>query len=272
MSLKDSTIQTTIHAVPTLKMEQAIIAQGFDLIIGLDEVGRGSLAGPVMVGAAALRSPSVQDHNVPTGLADSKMLTPHRRESLIEPLQTWSDAWSVGSASNHEIDQSGISHALGLAALRAISAIEDSCDVQAMRHEQNATETVQENQTAHLAPANQVSQPFSTLPRQTTVAVILDGPFDYITKALHAFDTPDVSIIPTVFTKIRADASCATVAAASVLAKVRRDALMTQLSQTHPEYQPFHWERNKGYGSAAHRAAIRQYGPSDLHRISWHLE
>ncbi|MFT8704988.1 ribonuclease HII [Bifidobacterium aquikefiricola] len=255
-------------------MEQSLVADGFDLVIGLDEVGRGSLAGPVMVGAAAVRADSMHARHVPNGLADSKMLTPHRRESLIDPLQRWSDAWSVGSASNAEIDQSGISHALGLAALRAISAVEDSCDLLASQYGlqgQHVTQTVQEQRTRHAAQAAVVGEQAPTMPRPITVAAILDGPFDYITKALNTFDAPEITIIPTVFTKIRADASCATVAAASVLAKVRRDALMTQLSQTHPEYQPFHWEHNKGYGSAAHRAAIRQYGPSDLHRISWHL-
>ncbi|MFT8639228.1 ribonuclease HII [Bifidobacterium sp.] len=240
MSSESSRAKATVHAVPTLEMERSIGSEGFDLIIGLDEVGRGSLAGPVMVGAASLLSASLRDHDVPEGLADSKMLSPQRRERLVAPLRAWTDTCAIGSASNREIDQLGISHALGLAALRAICAVEKALNLQSGSG-------------------------------QARVAAILDGPFDYVTKALNAFDTPDVSIIPKVFTKIRADSSCATVAAASVLAKVRRDAVMTELSLSSPEYAPFHWEHNKGYGSAAHREAIRKFGPSDLHRVTWHL-
>jgi len=66
----------------------------------------------------------------------------------------------------------------------------------------------------------------------------------------------------------KADQRCASVSAASVLAKVRRDALMAELSTAHPEYG---WEDNKGYGSAAHRAAIASLGPTEHHRVSWNL-
>lgn len=235
-----SKTSSIVHTKPTLALEQRIVAQGFDLVIGLDEVGRGSLAGPVMVGACALSAMSLGKLAIPNGLADSKMLTPHRRQALIEPIHTWSDAYAVGCASNKEIDEAGISHSLGLAALRAISKLEQMVRI-------------------------------SCEDSQLKVAAILDGPFDYITTALNAWDAPQIAIVPHVVTQIRADAACATVAGASVLAKVQRDALMSNLAMENPQYAVFHWERNKGYGSPAHREAIREFGPSDLHRISWHL-
>ena len=66
------------------------------------------------------------------------------------------------------------------------------------------------------------------------------------------------------------DRYCATVATAAVIAKVTRDRLMVELG-AQPQYEPYEWARNKGYGSAAHRDAIAEFGPSDLHRLSWHL-
>lgn len=113
-----------VHESPTLELERELAAQGYGLIVGFDEVGRGALAGPVMVGAAAIRACDLPELAVPDGVADSKMLTERRRETLFEPLQAWCAASAVGQASNSEIDEWGISHALGIAALRALNAVE----------------------------------------------------------------------------------------------------------------------------------------------------
>lgn len=113
-----------VHESPTLELERELAAQGYGLIVGFDEVGRGALAGPVMVGAAAVRACDLPELAVPDGVADSKMLTERRRETLFEPLQAWCAASAVGQASNSEIDEWGISHALGIAALRALNAVE----------------------------------------------------------------------------------------------------------------------------------------------------
>ena len=107
-----------------------------------------------------------------------------------------------------------------------------------------------------------------TLPK---VAGILDGPSDYITKALNTFDAPDVPIPADITTKVKGDQHCATVATAAVIAKVTRDRLMVDLAQSNPRYAAYEWAHNKGYGSAAHRAAIAEHGPTPLHRVSWHL-
>ena len=127
-----------VSVIPTLDLERAIAEQGYDVIVGFDEVGRGSLAGPVMVGAAAIwardldgaagasqgGSQESSPLEVPKGVADSKMLTEHRREAIFDELRDWCAAYAVGQASNAEIDEWGITYALGVAALRALSQVE----------------------------------------------------------------------------------------------------------------------------------------------------
>ncbi|MEE8724724.1 MAG: ribonuclease HII [Bifidobacterium crudilactis] len=226
--------------VPTLTMEQALAAQHYDLIVGLDEVGRGALAGPVMVGAVGVRSTRLDKLAVTPGVADSKLLSPKKRESIIEALEAWSDAWAVGEASNAEIDEFGIMHALGMAALRGVAKLES-----ALR--------------ANAEEAGQVS-----------ICAILDGSFDYVSAVVDSFDAPDLLYPIDVVTMVKADQQCASVASASVIAKVTRDRVMMSLAKQ-PPYAPYGWENNKGYGSVSHRETIARIGPSDLHRVSWHL-
>ena len=98
--------------------------------------------------------------------------------------------------------------------------------------------------------------------------VLLDGSHDWLSMPpATLFDAPDPT--PPVVTRVKADLECAGVAAASILAKVARDAVMVRAAE---EYPVFAWDRNKGYASAEHRAAIRSRGPSPLHRISWRLD
>lgn len=236
----------SVSVVPTLDMEQTIASSGFDVIVGFDEVGRGSLAGPVMVGAAAIRACDLSGPSplqVPDGVADSKMLTEHRREAIFEELKSWCASWAVGSASNTEIDDWGISYALGIAALRALGQAEEKLGIDGDGMLDG---------------------------KPVKVGAILDGPNDYITKALNTFDAPDVPIPADVTCKVKGDRHCATVATAAVIAKVIRDRIMVKLA-AQPQYAPYEWANNKGYGSAAHREAIAEHGPSDLHRLSWHL-
>ena len=227
-----------IPLIPSLNNEKSLLCEGYDWVIGLDEVGRGSLAGPVMVGAAAICKNQIEAQTIPEGLADSKLLTERRREDLFNPLQKWCTSWAVGSCTNKEIDEWGISYALGVAALKAIAKVEE--DIQISKKEN---------------------------PR---IAAILDGPCDYIDKVANTFDAPFVPIPVKVHTLVKADRQCASVAAAAVLAKVTRDNLMVTLSKK-PQYEAYDWAHNKGYGSLAHRNAIKEVGPSDLHRLSWNL-
>ncbi|MBT1180805.1 ribonuclease HII [Bifidobacterium sp. CP2] len=247
---------------PTLDLERSLAREGYDLVCGFDEVGRGALAGPVMVGCAAVWSRDLLASDadasdgvvpsgasvpldVPAGVADSKLLTEHRREAIYDELTDWAAAWAVGEASNVEIDEWGISYALGVAALRALAETERRLGLDGVRDGVDAS--------------------------AVRVGAILDGPNDYITKAMNTFDAPDVPVPAHVTTKVKGDRSCAAVATAAVIAKVTRDRLMTRIAASDPKYAPYEWEHNKGYGTEAHRAAIEEHGPSDLHRLSWKL-
>lgn len=215
----------------------------FDIVIGCDEVGRGCLAGPVMVGACAFSVPSVLSKAAgslfPAGLKDSKMLSEKKREQLVDPVQEWCDAYAVGSSTNREIDRQGIMAALGDAAARAIRHILETVGCSCRK-----------------------------------AAVILDGPHDYITPAIEAGGAAypvlsgcGIEVIPVV----KGDQKCVSVAGASVIAKVTRDRYMVGLAGRHPEWAAYAWQKNKGYGSAAHRRAIRLYGATPYHRVSWKL-
>lgn len=229
---------------PDWSHEMQLVSAGADVVLGFDEVGRGALSGPVMVGCAAffashIRQLVASNQPIPSLLRDSKMLTASERERLFEPLSQWADAWAIGASTNHEIDEWGISHALGIAALRALMQVE-----------------------AQLGAGKSGAG--------SSLAGILDGPYDYITPASATLDAPTLDQMPSIATVVKGDAHCASAACASCLAKVIRDRLMVQYSHD-PRYQKYDWAENKGYGTKAHRAAITKYGPSDLHRLSWHL-
>lgn len=275
---------------PTLDLERSLAAQGYDLITGFDEVGRGALAGPVMVGCAAIRARDLEPLDgddavelsgrtylgVPDGVADSKMLTEHRREAIFDELRAWCAAYAVGQASNTEIDEWGITYALGVAALRALSQVERELGLRlggglAARKAsmESAGEIVEGRPGDSVGESiGNCGESVRALPK---VAGILDGPSDYITKALNTFDAPDVPIPADITTKVKGDQHCATVATAAVIAKVTRDRLMVDLAQSNPRYAAYEWAHNKGYGSATHRTAIAEHGPTPLHRVSWHL-
>ena len=246
---------SNIPLIPSFKYEKDLLCEGYDWVIGLDEVGRGSLAGPVMVGAAVIGIKQVKENYMPEGLADSKLLSEKRREELYEPLQKWCTTWAVGSCTNTEIDEWGISYALGVAALKAISKVEE--DTKKLSFSVNA------DSGAKLGANSCANSNFR-------IAAILDGPCDYIDKVANTFDAPYVPEPVKVHTLVKADRQCASVAASAVLAKVTRDNLMVSLAKN-PQYAAYDWASNKGYGSLAHRNAIKKVGPSDLHRLSWHL-
>lgn len=275
---------------PTLDLERSLAAQGYDLITGFDEVGRGALAGPVMVGCAAIWARDLEPLDgddavelsgrtylgVPDGVADSKMLTEHRREAIFDELRDWCAAYAVGQASNTEIDEWGITYALGVAALRALSQVERELGLRlggglAARKAsmESAGEIVEGRPGDSVGESiGNCGESVRALPK---VSGILDGPSDYITKALNTFDAPDVPIPADITTKVKGDQHCATVATAAVIAKVTRDRLMVDLAQSNPRYAAYEWAHNKGYGSAVHRTAIAEHGPTPLHRVSWHL-
>lgn len=228
---------------PTRQLERSLLRSGYPLVAGMDEVGRGALAGPVSVGVVVV---DLRTRTAPAGLRDSKLLTPAAREALQAPVRRWCVASAVGHAAAAEIDAMGIIAALRLAANRAL---------------------------ADLASAGQAPH-----------AVILDGSHNWLAPPAQPplFEDledddggPTVSALPpagsgepVVHCRVKADLTCAAVAAASVLAKHERDTLMTALDGEHPGYG---WAVNKGYATPDHMAALRERAPSPQHRVSWRL-
>ena len=219
---------------PSLRVERSLQREGFRLVAGMDEVGRGALAGPVSVGVVVVDETS---RSGPVGLRDSKLLPPHRREQLVAPVRRWALAYGVGHASAAEIDEIGIMGALRRAGRRALHATGVRPDV-----------------------------------------VLLDGNHDWLTdparEGLLAFAETDTDAsgagdapLP-VRTLIKGDMRCSSVAGASVLAKVERDAAMVAYGTAHPVYG---WAVNKGYAAPEHRSALLEHGPCALHRRSWNL-
>ena len=214
---------------PSLRLERSLLRGGARVLAGMDEVGRGALAGPVSVGVVAV---DLATRSGPRGVADSKLLTANARTALLPALRAWGLARAVGHASPAEIDELGIVGALRLAGQRALAAV---------------------------------------VARVGTVdVVVLDGTHDWLTAPDPDLFTPADDAVPNVrvVTQAKADRSCASVAAASVLAKCERDDLMVALHDEHPQYS---WSSNKGYGAPEHLAALAAHGPTPHHRTSWRL-
>lgn len=193
---------------PTLARESAAWASG-RLLIGIDEAGRGPLAGPVV--AAAVVFPRHADQVA--GVRDSKTLSAPRRGLLAPALRSAALCWALGAASSREIDSLNIRIATILAMRRALHRV-----------------------LARLA----------AVPAE----VLVDG------LPVRELGHPHQALVD-------GDAHCYTIAAAGILAKTVRDDLMQRLSRRHPA---FGWERNMGYGTASHLAAIRHTGPTAHHR------
>jgi len=216
---------------PTLDYEKRFLPRGARFLAGVDEVGRGALAGPVSVGIAVV---DLRQMDLLADVRDSKLLKAADRERLDPLVRAWSVASAVGHASAREIDELGIMGALRTAGNRAWFEILG----------------------AGITPD----------------VVLLDGSHNWLSPAAQPSLFEEVVEDPgcdaPVHTLVKADMQCLSVAAASVLAKVERDHMMRQL---HLEYPAFGWDVNKGYGTAAHREAIRLAGPTPYHRVSWNL-
>ena len=229
---------------PSLRLARsAMRSHGLVRVGGMDEVGRGALAGPVSVGVVVVDAAT---RSAPAGLDDSKRLSPLERERLFPLLARWAPAWAVGHADNDEIDAWGILVALRVAGLRALAQL-------------------------------------STPPER----VLLDGTYDWLHRPVPApreetlFDAfeavPDpgpqeilwqASLAPPVDLMPKADRRCAAVAAASVLAKVERDRMMSRLGERDRRWG---WQDNKGYSAPEHLSALLEHGPCSWHRRSWRL-
>lgn len=203
--------------LPTLELEIELLRSS-SVVIGIDEVGRGAVAGPVVVGAAAVLADA---EAWPEGLRDSKRMTERRREQIAPLLRSWTRV-GIGWVDADSIDERGITRCLAEAAALAVADVERA--------------------GVDLSRAH----------------VLLDGSHDWLSPVL---DRP----IP-VTVREKSDRDCVSVAAAACCAKVARDAYMREAGERDPRYG---WAQNKGYGTAAHMDAIREHGPSPLHRQSW---
>ena len=277
-------------AAPTLKFEREFMASGVRLLAGVDEVGRGALAGPVSVGIAVV---DLENPRRITGVRDSKLLKPEDRERLEPRVRAWAVASAVGHATSREIDLLGLTAALRLAGTRAWEQVLASGVV--------PDAVLLDGSHNWLSPSSQGSlfddPGVFGEPDELGGPDVVDDPDEFGDPGVFAepgvFAAPTVRDFPEpsklvadgilgpggemptgipcdapVHTRVKADLSCLSVAAASVLAKVARDRMMKTF---HLEYPGFGWDENKGYATPAHREALQALGPSPHHRISWNI-
>jgi ribonuclease HII len=198
---------TLLPATPTFEWETTLRASGWARIAGVDEAGRGPLAGPVVAAAVILPLDLELE-----GLRDSKCLAERERERLFEQIVADAQAWGIGMAAAEEIDRINILRATHLAMARALSQLSPGAD-----------------------------------------GALVDG------LPVQGLPCPHQALV-------QGDARCVSIAAASVLAKVTRDRLMVRFEEAHPGYG---FARHKGYGTRDHLLALRDLGPSPIHRRSF---
>ncbi len=230
-------------------------------ILGIDEVGRGPWAGPLVIGAAILpdrfakNGEPLADESWQDALTDSKKLTAKKRENLAPQITEKAIATGLGWVPASELDEIGLSNALKLATRRAVCDALKVKDISAIKIDTDQTtkpESELERTSKRLSAqqkANKVSLPFTE--------IIIDGTQNFLK------DTPLenlVSVLP------KADAKVKEVSAASIIAKVARDNYMKELAEKYPGYG---FENHVGYGTAAHKTALEKLGPCPEHRQSF---
>ena len=194
------------NAEEKLQYERALLAKGIKYIAGVDEVGRGPLAGPVVCAAVIM---PLDDESIIVGVDDSKKLSAKKRETLAEEIKKRALAYTIVEVSEKEIDEINILEATKLGMKKAL-------------------------ETLSITPET----------------VLTDG-----NMTLH-IDFPQRSVI-------HGDALSYSIGAASIIAKVYRDKMMDEYAKEYPQYA---FESNKGYGTAAHIQAIKEYGLCPIHR------
>ena len=194
------------NAEEKLQYERALLAKGYRYIAGVDEVGRGPLAGPVVCAAVIM---PLEDAELIVGVDDSKKVSEKKREILSEEIKKRALAYTVVEVSEKDIDEINILEATKLGMKKAIESLPITPDI-----------------------------------------VLTDGNMTIDIKL------PQTSVV-------HGDALSYSIGAASIVAKVYRDKLMDEFALTYPEYA---FEKNKGYGTAAHINAIKEFGLCPIHR------
>ncbi len=187
-----------------LEYEEKALAEGYEIICGIDEAGRGPLAGPVFAAAVILPKGHIVE-----GVNDSKKLSEKKREMLFDKIIEECVSYSVGTASEKEIDEINILQATFLAMKRAVEGLKIKPDI-----------------------------------------ALIDG------NKKPGLDIAEWDII-------KGDSKSASIAAASIIAKVSRDRYMLEIAKEYPQYQ---FEKHKGYGTKLHYEMLEKYGISPVHR------
>lgn len=204
--------------MPSLEFERQLWCQGYSIVVGVDEVGRGAWAGPLVAAAVSwppqiLTSSELTEHighpMLPTTLRDSKKLSTLQRQNADRNIKSLAQFWAIGEVSVKELNRIGLTSANQLAMLRAV-------------------------QKLHKAEY-----------------ALIDG-----NLPINQLSCPQQCVI-------KGDSLVASIAAASIIAKVYRDAVMVDLAEQYPEYG---FERHKGYGTVAHRNAVQAHGLTSVHR------
>ena len=201
--------------------EDELRSQGYRYIAGIDEVGRGPLAGPVYAACVILP----EDFNV-TGINDSKKLSAKKREELSDVIKEKAVAWGIGIADNNEIDEVNILEATKHAMKKAIAA------------------------TRHMLAERG----------------LLSGEDEEHKKDILLIDAVKLDAGMPSESIIKGDEKCLCIAAASIVAKVARDAYMTEMDEVYPGYD---FAGNKGYGTAKHYEGLRTFGKTPIHRLTF---
>ena len=190
------------------KIDQSVYDEGYEYVCGIDEAGRGPLAGPVVVAAVIMPKDSMIE-----GVNDSKKVSEKKREKLYDLITEEAIAYGVGIVDEKEIDRINILNATKAGLTEAVKSLKQKPDV-----------------------------------------ILVD--------ALTNIDTEGIQYRSI----IKGDAKSYNIAAASIIAKVTRDRIMREWDKIYPQYG---FEKHKGYGTAAHIAAIKEYGLCPLHRLSF---
>lgn len=190
-----------------LEYEKEALENGFNVICGVDEAGRGPLAGPVYAAAVVLPTGHIIE-----GVNDSKKISEKKRELLFDKITQEALCYSVGIATEKEIDEINILQATFLAMRRAVEGLTVKPDI-----------------------------------------ALIDG------NRKPGLDIAEWDIV-------KGDAKSASIAAASIIAKVSRDRYMLKMAEKYPQYQ---FEKHKGYGTKLHYEMIEKYGVSEIHRKSF---
>jgi len=223
---------------PNFDEEKKLWKQGYDIVVGIDEAGRGPLAGPVVAGAVCFdKNFSIKNLKI----NDSKKLTEKQREEFYEILTTNKNIkWGVGIVSEKVIDKINILEATKLAMLKAVASLRD-------RHSGRG------NLNSGLPRRLKA-------PRNDGWFLLLDGNFSAQGGPASGWKIPEKSII-------KGDQKVFSISAASIIAKVTRDRLMQKYHKKYPQYG---FDKHKGYGTAAHFASLEKFGPCKIHRKTFY--